>query len=284
MIVFIAAFLHCIHYHSLILLPSKINKPCQPGGWVALIFLSSLTNFLPKIIAVNRIDRLMGILTVLQSKKFVQAEKISEKFSISIRTVYRDIKALTEIGVPVSFENGRGYFIVQGYFLPPVSFTNEEANALILMGAVAQRFSDKSIKKHYETALNKVTAVMRGGEKDKAEQLQEQIKMFVPENCPYTVDNNYEYLTTLQNAISARNVLEMHYQNNNEEISKREVEAIGLIFYAYNWHLIAWCHMRNDYRDFRVSRILRVRDTQSVFRKTDHIDINDYMKGIPVNY
>jgi len=233
---------------------------------------------------VNRIDRLMGILTVLQSKKFVQAEKISEKFSISIRTVYRDIKALTEIGVPVSFENGRGYFIVQGYFLPPVSFTNEEANALILMGAVAQRFSDKSIKKHYETALNKVTAVMRGGEKDKAEQLQEQIKMFVPENCPYTVDNNYEYLTTLQTAISARNVLEMHYQNNNEEISKREVEAIGLIFYAYNWHLIAWCHMRNDYRDFRVSRILKVRDTQSVFRKADHIDINDYMKGIPVNY
>lgn len=232
----------------------------------------------------NRIDRLMGILTVLQSKKFVPAEKISEKFSISIRTVYRDIKALTEIGVPVSFENGRGYFIVQGYFLPPVSFTNEEANALILMGAVAQRFSDKSIKKHYETALNKVTAVMRGGEKDKAEQLQEQIKMFIPENCPYTVDNNYEYLTTLQNAISARSILEVHYRNNNEEISKREVEAIGLIFYAYNWHLIAWCHMRNDYRDFRVSRILKVRDTQNIFRKTDHIDINDYMKGIPVNY
>jgi predicted DNA-binding transcriptional regulator YafY len=226
----------------------------------------------------------MGILTVLQSKKFVPAEKLSEKFSISIRTVYRDIKALIEIGVPVSFENGRGYFIVQGYFLPPVSFTNEEANALILMSAVAQRFSDKSIKKHYEAALNKVTAVMRGGEKDKAEHLQDQIKMFVPENCPYTVDNNYEYLSTLQNAISARSILEMHYRNNNEEISKREVEAIGLIFYAYNWHLIAWCHMRNDYRDFRVSRILKVRDTQIVFRKTDHIDINDYMKALPVNY
>lgn len=235
----------------------------------------------------NRIDRLMGILTQLQSKKFVPAERIAEKFSISIRTVYRDVKALIEIGVPVSFENGRGYFIVQGYFLPPVSFTNEEANALILMGAVSQRFGDGSIRKHYESALNKVTSVMRSSEKDKAEQLQDQIKMMLPrEGCPssYVSDNNFEYLTSLQNAISSQTVLELHYQNNSEEVSKRSVEAIGLIFYAFNWHLIAWCHMRNDYRDFRVSRILKMRNTPDPFRKKDHINVNDYMKAIPVNY
>jgi predicted DNA-binding transcriptional regulator YafY len=231
---------------------------------------------------VNRIDRLMGILTVLQSKKFVQAERIAEKFSISIRTVYRDIKALAEIGVPVSFENGRGYFIVQGYFLPPVSFSNEEANALILMSAVVQRFSDGSIKKHYENALNKVTAVMRSSEKDKAEQLQEQIKMITPCNSGGT--NDFEYLSTLQTAISGRTILEVHYKNNSEEVSKRDIEAIGLIFYAYNWHLIAWCHVRNDYRDFRVSRILKMRNTDILFRKSDHIDINDYLKALPVNY
>jgi len=232
---------------------------------------------------VNRIDRLMGILTVLQSKKFVPAEKIAGKFSISIRTVYRDVKALVEIGVPVSFENGRGYFIVQGYFLPPVSFTNEEANALILMSAVVQRFSDSSIKKHYENALNKVTSVMRSSEKDKAEQLQEQIKMVTP-GCDMGGSNDFEYLSTLQTAISGRTLLEVHYKNNSEEVSKREIEAIGLIFYAYNWHLIAWCHMRNDYRDFRVSRILKMRNTNIAFRKTNHIDINDYMKALPVNY
>jgi predicted DNA-binding transcriptional regulator YafY len=229
----------------------------------------------------------MGILTVLQSKKFVPAERIAEKFSISVRTVYRDVKALTEIGVPVSFENGRGYFIVQGYFLPPVSFTNEEANALILMGAMSQRFGDSSIRKHYDSALNKVTSVMRSTEKDKAEQLQDQIKMLIPQaGCPsaYVSDNNYEYLTPLQTAISSQTVLELHYQNNNEEISKRLVEAIGLIFYAFNWHLIAWCHIRNDYRDFRVSRILKMTNTTEAFRKKDHINVNDYMKAIPVNY
>ncbi|HEY0676727.1 MAG TPA: HTH domain-containing protein, partial [Chitinophagaceae bacterium] len=93
----------------------------------------------------NRIDRLFGILTLLQSKKYVTAEKISEKFQISVRTVYRDVKALGEQGIPVSFEQHKGYFIVQGYFLPPVSFTNDEANALLLMEAIVTGFADKSI-------------------------------------------------------------------------------------------------------------------------------------------
>src|ERR1700759_4519825 len=101
----------------------------------------------------NRVDRLFGILTLLQSKKFVTGEKIAEKFGISIRSVYRDIKALNEQGVPVSFEPYKGYFVVSGYFLPPVSFTSEEANALLLLEPIASAFTDKSIHHHYSSAL-----------------------------------------------------------------------------------------------------------------------------------
>ena len=96
----------------------------------------------------NRIDRLLGILILLQSKKFVQAEKIAERFHISVRTVYRDIKALVELGIPVSFETQKGYFVVQGYFLPPVSFSGEEANALLLSESLVYGFADKSIQVH----------------------------------------------------------------------------------------------------------------------------------------
>jgi predicted DNA-binding transcriptional regulator YafY len=222
----------------------------------------------------------MGILTMLQSKKFMPAERIADKFSISIRTVYRDVKALTEIGVPVSFENGRGYFIVQGYFLPPVSFTNEEANALILMESIAARFSDQSIRKHYETALNKVRSVLRGNQKEKLEQLQSQIKTVT---CAFG-GNNFAYLSEIQNAISTQTILNMEYQNLNDEVSARAIEPIGLIFYAFNWHMIAWCWWRNDYRDFRVSRILKLSPAGTAFRKKDHTDINEYMKLLPVNY
>ena len=228
----------------------------------------------------NRIDRLMGILTMLQSKKFLPAERIAEKFSISIRTVYRDVKALTEIGIPVSFENGRGYFVVQGYFLPPVSFTNDEANALLLLESIASRFTDHSIQKHYETALHKVKAVLRGTQKDKLEQLQSQIKTV---SCNYA-QNNFSYLSQLQEAIASQTAIELEYQNNQAEVSARVVEPIGLIFYALNWHLIAWCWYRNDYRDFRVSRILKLTSHSQPFKKADHLDLNEYMKLLPVKY
>ena len=102
----------------------------------------------------NRIDRLFGILTLLQSKKYVPADKIAEKFKISVRTVYRDVKALCEQGIPVSFEQNRGYFVVQGYFLPPVSFSSEEANALLLMEGLVNSFADKSIKTHYSNTYH----------------------------------------------------------------------------------------------------------------------------------
>ena len=228
----------------------------------------------------NRIDRLFGILTLLQSKKYVTADKIADRFQISVRTVYRDIRALAEQGIPVSFEQPRGYFIVQGYFLPPVAFTSEEANALLLMESVVYGFTDRSIQTQYSNALNKVKAVLRNSQKEKLEFLNRSTKF----QLPVCLKNDYEYLTIVQNTISAKTVLEFEYKNNRDEISKRLAEPIGLVFYAFNWHLIAWCTMRRDYRDFRVSRILNLRNTHIPFSKTDHIELNDYMKLLPVDY
>ncbi len=228
----------------------------------------------------NRIDRLFGILTQLQSKKFVPAEKIAEKFHISIRTVYRDVKALCEQGIPVSFEPHKGYFVVQGYFLPPIAFSSDEANALLLAERMVQGFADKSIHTHYSTALNKIKAVLRNTQKEKLELLNKNILMQMP---PCMVPD-FEYLSMLQNAIVSATIIELDYKNKNEEISRRLAEPIGLVFYAFNWHLIAWCHLRRDYRDFKVLRILKIKDTGIPFTQTNHIPLNDYMKLLPVGY
>lgn len=228
----------------------------------------------------NRIDRLFGILTLLQSKKYVPAEKVAGHFQISVRTVYRDIKALGESGIPVSFEPGKGYFIVQGYFLPPVSFTSEEANALLLMESIASAFSDRSILTHYSTALNKVKNVLRGPQKEKLELLNDKIRLQIP-SC---FENSFEYLSVIQDAILAKCVLEIGYCNMNNETSKREVEPVGLVFYALNWHLIAWCRMRHEYRDFRVSRIQEIHRTTRPFSKADLMELKDYMASLPVDY
>ncbi|ULQ55933.1 YafY family transcriptional regulator [Flavihumibacter rivuli] len=227
----------------------------------------------------NRIDRLFGILTMLQSKKYVPAEKIAEKFGISIRTVYRDIKAIGEQGVPLGFEQGKGYYVMQGYFLPPVSFTTEEANALLLMEAMVGGFADLSIKKHYSSALGKVKTVLRHQQKEKLEFLDRNIKFHLPE-C-FMPD--YAYLSKIQAAIAGRTILEIAYENKEGIASRRRVEPIGLVFYAFAWHLIGWCHHRKDYRDFRVSRIKSMVSTDLPFLNESLMDLNDYVKLCPID-
>ncbi|HYK57500.1 MAG TPA: YafY family protein [Flavisolibacter sp.] len=228
----------------------------------------------------NRIDRLFGILTFLQSKKYVPAEAIADKFIISVRTVYRDIKALNEQGIPVSFEQHKGYFIVPGYFLPPVSFTSEQAAALLLMETMVYGFADKSIQANYSAALHKIKAVLRTSQKEKLEMLTRHMRFQLPER----IKNDFEYLSAIQEAISSTTIVDIGYQNNKEEVSQRRIEPIGLVFYAFSWHMIGWCHMRNDYRDFKVARILQLKNTGQSFTKKDHIALNDYMQLLPVNY
>lgn len=228
----------------------------------------------------NRIDRLFGILVLLQSTKYNTAEKIAERFHISVRTVYRDVKALSEQGIPISFEQNKGYFLVQGYFLPPVSFNTDEANALLLVESLVNGFADHSIRSHYSTALTKVKAVLKTAQKEKLENLNQHIKLQIPERLTF----NYTYLSLIQQAISEKNLIELDYKNVKEEATKRCVEPIGLIFYAFSWHMIAWCHFRNQYRDFNLTRIVCLKNLEAPFSKTDHMPLSDYMSMLPVNF
>lgn len=223
----------------------------------------------------NRIDRLLAILIIIQSKKFTTAEHLSQKFGISIRTVYRDLKALNEIGVPIGFEPNHGYFIMQGYFLPPVTFSTEEANALILIEHLVNRFTDKSIQKHFTTALNKVRAVLKATQKEKIEQFESAL---VPYSGHYP-SPNFEYLSEIQNAIAHKQIIRIHYQNLKSEVSIRELEPIGMLFYGLNWHIVAWCWLRHEYRDFRVDRIQKIENTYKPYRKDEHQSINSYLEN-----
>jgi predicted DNA-binding transcriptional regulator YafY len=222
----------------------------------------------------NRIDRLMGIMTQLQSKRFCTGEQLADKFGISIRTVYRDIRALGEIGIPVNFETGKGYFIAQGYFLPPLSLTIEEANALILLNALAGKFADNSIVKHSYNALDKIKAALRYSDKNKADDLASQIDVYLPED----EKSNTPWLSPLQNAIAAKTVVSIHYTDSKGRASKREIEPAGLVYYTNQWHLYAWCRDKKDYRDFKIKMITHLSDTGQPHSIKKHRKIEDYIK------
>lgn len=229
----------------------------------------------------NRTDRLMGIVAHLQNKKYQTAEQLSEHFGRSVRTVFRDLRAMNEIGVPVGFEPGRGYHIVGGYFLPPVSLTAEEANALALIEPLVVRFADRSIQQHYGTAISKIKQVLGNTQRRNLEQIQQQVAHYIPDDYAHLLPST-DYLTTIQKAIIEQRILRIEYMNQKEETSAREVEPIGLTFYSLNWHLIAWCHLRKEYRDFRTSRIRSLKLSLEPFRIKDHVSLNDYLKDLEV--
>ncbi|MCC6701118.1 MAG: YafY family transcriptional regulator [Fluviicola sp.] len=226
----------------------------------------------------NRVDRLFGIVTLLQSRKYVTAEHISKQFDISIRTVYRDIKAVGEAGIPVSFEPNKGYFIVSGYFTPPVAFSLEEANALLLSQSLVNGFGDKSIQTYFDQALTKIRAVLKQVDKEKMEQLDQRIKLQLPKRLV----PEFDYITVIQEAILEQKQLHLAYKNIAEEVSERMIEPIGLIFYAFSWHVIAFCHLRKEYRDFKIDRIQQLTESQKAFEIKQHMQLNDYQ--LPVNY
>jgi predicted DNA-binding transcriptional regulator YafY len=227
----------------------------------------------------NRIDRLMGIITQIQAKKHLTVPQIAAHFEISERTVFRDLKAIGELGIPIFFEADKGYSVGNGFFLPPISLSVEEANALSLAEPLIIRFADKSIQQHFRSALAKIKMVLGRSQREKMEITQAAAAHFIPDHWAHLMPST-DYLIPLQNAIINRNVVKIAYLNANDYRTEREIEPIGLTFYSLNWHLVAWCHQKNDYRDFRVNRIQDLKVTMLAFRKTDHISLNDYLQQI----
>lgn len=226
----------------------------------------------------NRIDRLTAILIHLQTKRVVKAEEISDRFEISLRTVYRDVKALMEAGVPIGSEAGKGYFIVDGYHLPPVMFNQEEAGALMLAWKLVEKMTDDSIRHAFESALMKIKSVLNDTEKDHLENLQGHIVVSNRTRNPLA-DEPSGFLTDLQRAIALKQVIELDYHAGyTDEQTKRLVEPIGLFYYGNGWHLIAWCELRTDYRDFRADRIKALKNTGRAFAKRDLLSLQEYLK------
>lgn len=225
----------------------------------------------------NRIDRLTAILIQLQTKRIVKAEEVADRFEISLRTVYRDIKALMEAGVPIGSEAGKGYFIVDGYHLPPVMFNQEEAGAMLLAGKLVEKMTDKSVRQAYESAMNKIRAVLKETEKDHLENLDSVMEVHYSQ-WRRKPDLPNHFITDIQKAVAYKEVLKLVYLSSKNETTEREVEPIGLFFYSGAWHLIGWCRLRKGYRDFRSDQIKEMKLTGNHFDGSNLLSLQEYFK------
>jgi predicted DNA-binding transcriptional regulator YafY len=229
----------------------------------------------------NRLDRLTAILIQLQTKRVVKAEEISKRFEISLRTVYRDVKSLMEAGVPIGSEAGKGYFIVDGFHLPPVMFTQDEASAMLLAGKLVDKMADKSVRTAFDSSLYKIKSVLNEAERDHMENLDQHVEVFLRSRYEQRDQDEFpdHFLTEIQRAIAKHEVLKLNYSNADNEVSEREVEPVGIYYYSLSWHLIGWCRMRKEYRNFRSDRIKSLANTGQKFEPRSKLSLDEYFKS-----
>jgi predicted DNA-binding transcriptional regulator YafY len=227
--------------------------------------------------AMNRVDRLMAMVLRLQSRRVVRAEDIASHFEISVRTVYRDLSALGEAGIPILAEAGVGYSLVKGYHLPPVMFTAEEASALFIGSKLVEHLTDASLRKQMESALLKIRSVLPRDRQDYLDRL-ERSTAVVPAGSSALPRLASETLIPIQRALAGRRVLAMDYQAAQRPgVTTREVEPLGLVYYADNWHLIGYCRLRRDVRDFRTDRIRKLQVQAEFFSGHDDFSLQRYL-------
>jgi len=223
----------------------------------------------------NRIDRISAILIQLQSRRVVKAADIAERFNISLRTVYRDVKTLEQAGIPIIGEAGIGYSIMDGYRLPPVMFTREEATAFLTAEKFVEKLTDASTMANHKSAMYKIKAILRTAEKNLLEDIDGNIEVF--KNISQTNVVNNDYIQIILNSIAGKQVLCIEYfAHHSQQDSKREIECVGIFYQDNYWHLIAYCTLRNDYRDFRIDRIKKLWGMDRFF-SSQHPTLKQYI-------
>ncbi|MDH5826888.1 helix-turn-helix transcriptional regulator [Sphingobacterium faecium] len=224
----------------------------------------------------NRFDRILAILIQLQSKKTVKAQELANRFEVSLRTIYRDIRSLTAAGIPIIGEAGLGYELVEGYKIPPMMFTKPEISSFVAAEKLAIKFIDKEMKDHFSSAIYKLKAIIRSSDKDWMETIDKNVVMrsISHNQLSKALPNT---LTTLFQCIAQKNVLEISYQAAyQQEATIREIEPIGVFHESNHWYIYAFCLVRNDYRQFRTDRISNIKILDQLqFKK--HPDLEQYL-------
>ncbi|MCF6327451.1 MAG: YafY family transcriptional regulator [Devosiaceae bacterium] len=221
-----------------------------------------------------RILRLFAILDQLRVRRRpVSADYLAQELNVSLRTIYRDMKTLQNMGAPVRGEGGVGYQIEKGYFLPPLHFSHDELDAIVIgMGLVAAR-TDLPLAKAAKSASAKINAVLS----NEYQGFSFNSKLLVHVEKEKIGEKSVPFLSPVRQAIRQRQLVEITYKDLQEQNSKRIVRPLGLTAFEKVWLLTAWCEYRQDFRNFRVDRILSLTRSEKTFPRERGRELKDYL-------
>ncbi len=222
----------------------------------------------------NRLERISSILVQLQSRSVITAQQIADRFDISLRTVYRDIRTLEEAGIPIIGNVGIGYSLVDGYKLPPLMFTREEAIAFLTAEKFIEKMSDLQNVQSYKSGMSKIKAVLKYVEKDYLSDVEDNISILgksdTGRELPAAITQ------CILKSISEQKMMRISYSSNGN-MSERDIEPIGCFYSQINWYMVAFCRLRNDYRSFRIDKISSFSLTDESFSK-EHLSLTQYIE------
>lgn len=222
----------------------------------------------------NKFDRITAVLIHLQSKRLVTAQELSDRFEVSLRTIYRDIETLINAGVPIIAEVGVGYSMMEGYRLPPVMFTQEEAIAFLIAEKIVDKYADSNNSKHFQSALFKVKSVLRSTDKKIAEEMDNSISIIKSAKQNAFADKN---LPLIMRSLTDKEALQITYTAfDPKPTASQIIEPIGIINENGIWNTIAYSNETKEYRHFRIDRIAQIKLIGKPFLRK-HLTLKEYI-------
>lgn len=219
----------------------------------------------------RRADRLFQIVQNLHHERVITAQALAEELEVSERTIYRDIQDLSLSGVPITGEAGQGYRLLRGFQLPPLMFSEEELEALLLGARMVRAWTDKGLARAAHHALQKIEHVVP--EKLKPEFNRQEI--IVPDFPMEGMAS--EQLQIVRSAIKKRYKIRIDYSRADGQQSIRTVHPLGLFYWGKVWTLVGWCELRDDFRHFRLDRMETVEKLEQQFELVDGRTLQDFI-------
>ena len=222
----------------------------------------------------RRADRLFQIIQILRRRRVTTAAALAEELEVSLRTIYRDIRDLMVSGVPIEGEAGVGYALPKGFDLPPLMFTREEIEALVLGARIVQSQGDAALRRAAEDVLAKVETVLP----DDLKQRMKNIPLFVLNFARR--DDIADRLGQLRKAVENRDKVAFTYTRKDGEETVRTVCPLSLAYVAPHWLLTGWCELREDFRSFRLDRIEDLALRGETFEDMPGRTLKDFLKQV----
>jgi len=223
----------------------------------------------------RRADRLFQIIQNLHHERVITAHALAEELEVSERTIYRDIQDLSSSGVPITGEAGLGYKLLRGFQLPPLMFTEQELEALLLGARMVRAWTDKELAHSAHQAMQKIEHVI-------PEKLRPQLErndMIVPDfSSEYNGEADAsEQLLIVRQAIRQQHKIMFDYTRADSETSQRTVHPLGLFYWGKVWTVVGWCELRDAFRHFRLDRMAACKKTNEHFDILEGRTLQDYL-------